>query len=150
MAAIAQQRAIPRETSWAGLPFVSLLVAGTGVLFGLGGFLAIVVGDATIPLDTAALISAGLVVVGLLGVIIVRDLPGVAAVAMAAVPVGFYIALGEKLGPWANAFQAAVVTRGPAELALWASMPAMSLFVISGVLFACGAVVAAVNWNERQ
>lgn len=149
MTVVTQQRAIPREATLAGLPFVSLLVAGAGVLFGLAAFGAVVVGDAAIPMGNAAAISAALVVVGLLGVVIVRDLPGIAAIAMAAVPVGFYIALGDKLGTWAEAFQAAVVTRGTEELALWASMPAMSLFVISAVLFAFGAVVAAFSWNER-
>jgi hypothetical protein len=150
MTVITQQRAIPGETPVAGLSFVSLLVAGAGVLFGLAAFVAVVVGDAAIPMGNAAVISAALVVVGLIGVVIVRDLPGIAAIGMAAVPVGLYVALGEKLGTWADAFQAAVVTRGAAELALWASMAAMSLFVISAILFGFGAVVAAFSWNERQ
>ena len=150
MTVITQQRAISRARSLAGLAFVSLLVAGAGVLFGVAAFAAVVVGDAAIPMGNAAVISAALVLVGLIGVVIVRDLPGIAAVAMVAVPVGFYVALGDKLGTWADAFQAAVVTRGSAELALWASMPAMSLFVISAILFGFGAVVAAFSWNERQ
>lgn len=150
MAVITQQRAIPRETSRVGLSFVSTLLAGAGVLFGLAAFVTVVVGDAAIPMGTAAVISAALVVVGLVGVVIVPDVPAIAAAAMAAVPVGLYVALGDKLGTWTDAFQAAVVTRGSAELALWASMPAMSLFVISGILFTFGAVIAAFSWNERQ
>lgn len=150
MAVITQTGTIKRASSLAGLPFVALLVAGTGALFGVGAFLVVAAGDVLIPFSNAALLSVALVGVGLVGVIIVRDLPGIAAALMAAVPVGLSVTLGDRLGPWSSAFAAAVQTRGPAELAAWASMPAMSLFVISGVLFACGAVVAAFSWNERM
>ena len=150
MAVITQQRAGPREGGFNGLAAGSLLVGVIGALSGLGGFLAVVIGDATIPLETAALVSVALIVVGLVGAAIVRDLPDVAALAMAVVPFGLYFAIGEKLGPWWSAYQTAVQTSGAAENVFWTSMPAMALFVGSGLLFALGAILAAFSWSSKE
>jgi hypothetical protein len=149
MAVITQQRAVPQEAGFTGLAAASLLVGGLGALSGLGAFLAVVIGDAMIPFETAAMVSVALVVVGLMGVVIVRDLPDVAALAMAAVPFVFVFALGEKLSPWWNAYQVAVQTSGAAENVFWTSMPATALFIVSGVLFGLGAILAAFSWSSK-
>jgi hypothetical protein len=149
MAVVTQQRAVPRDTGFTGLAAGSLLVAVIGALFGLGAFLAVVIGDAMIPLETAAVVSVALLVVGLMGAVIVRDMPEVAALAMASVPFAFVFALGEKLSPWWNAYQVAVKTSGAAENVFWTSMPAMALFVVSGALFAVGAILAAFSWSSK-
>ena len=149
MAVITQQRAVPQEAGFTGLAAGSLLVALMGALSGFGAFLAVVLGDAMIPLETAAVVGVALVVVGLIGAAIVRDLPDVAAFAMAAVPFGLVFALGEKLGPWWNAYQVAVQTSGAAENVFWTSMPATALFAISGALFALGAILAAFSWSSK-
>lgn len=149
MAVITQQRVMPQESGFTGLAAGALLVGGIGTLFGLGAFIAVVIGDAMIPFETAAIVSAGLIVVGLIGTVIVRDLPDVAAFAMAIVPFGLYFALGEKLSPWWNAYQAAIQTSGAAENAFWTSTPAMGLFVFSGVLFVLGAILAAFSWGSK-
>jgi hypothetical protein len=149
MAVITQQRAVAQEAGFTGLAAVSLAIAAIGALFGLGAFFAVVIGDAMIPLETAAMVSAALVVVGLIGAVLVRDLPDVAALAMAIVPFGLFFAIGEKLSPWWNAYQTAVQTSGSAENAFWTSMPAMALFVVSGALFAVAAVLAAFSWGSK-
>lgn len=149
MAVITQQRAVPQAAGFTGLAAGSLLVGVIGALSGLGAFLAVVIGDPMIPLETAALVSAALIVVGLVGAVIVRDMPDVAALAMAVVPFGLYFAIGEKLGPWSSAYQTAVQTSGAAENVFWTSMPAMALFVISGSLFALGAILAAFSWGSK-
>lgn len=149
MAVITQQRAVTQEAAFTGLSAASLLVGGIGALSGLGAFLAVLIGDAMIPFETAAMVSVAFVIVGLMGVVIVRDLPAVAALAMAAVPFTFVFALGEKLSPWWNAYQLAVQTSGAAENVFWTSMPATGLFIVSGVLFGLGAILAAFSWSSK-
>lgn len=149
MAVITRQRAIPQEAGFTGLAAASLLVGAIGALTGLGAFLAVVIGDAMIPFETAAMVSVVLVVIGLMGAVVVRDLPDIAALAMAAVPFTFVFALGDKLSPWWNAYQVAVQTSGAAENVFWTTMPATGLFIVSGALFAFGAILAAFSWSSK-
>jgi hypothetical protein len=50
--------------------------------------------------------------------------------------------------PW-NAYQVAVQTSGAAENVFWTSMPATALFIVSGVLFGLGAILAAFSWTSK-
>ena len=123
----------------------ALITGGIGALFGFGAFLAVVLGDDMIALDAITVAAASLAVLGLLGAIFVRYLPGYGAVAMAAAPLGYLAAFGGNWGTWWATYQVAVATSGAAENIFWSAMPAMALFAVSGALLALGAVLAAFN-----
>jgi len=132
----------------AGLGVGALVMGVTGALFGLGGFVAVVVGDDLMPLDILALIAVGFAVFGLSAAALVRDASGPAAIGMATVTVGYVILLGDTFGSWWARYQVALATSGAAETAFWSAMPAMGLFAVSTLLFAFGAVLAALRWDS--
>jgi hypothetical protein len=123
----------------------ALITGSIGTLFGLGGFLAVVLGDDMIALDGTSIAAAGLAVLGLVAALFARDLPGYAAFGMAATPVGYLVAFSGSWGTWWAKYQAAVATSGAAENIFWSAMPAMALFAISGALLAVGALLAGFN-----
>jgi len=123
----------------------ALIAAGIGALFGLGGFLAVVLGDDMIALDTTSIAAVGLAALGLVAAVFVRDLPGYAAAGMAAGPIGYLVAFSGNWSTWWARYQDAVATSGAAENVFWSTMPAMALFAISGVFLAIGAVLAALD-----
>lgn len=123
----------------------ALITGAIGALFGFGGFLAVVLGDDMIALDAISVAAASLAVLGLLGAMFVRYLPGYGAIGMAAAPIGYLAAFGGSWATWWAKYQEAVVTSGAAENIFWAAMPAIGLFAISGALLAFGAVLAAFN-----
>lgn len=123
----------------------ALITGGTGALFGFGGLAAVLLGDDVIALDAISVAAASLAVLGLLGAVFVRYLPGYGAIGMAAAPIGYLAAFGGSWGTWWAKYQEAVATSGAAESVFWSAMPAMALFAVSGSLLAFGAILAAVN-----
>lgn len=123
----------------------ALIVAGIGALFGLGAFLAVVVGDDMIPLGVASVAAAVLATIGLVAAVFVRDYPIYGAIGMAAAPIGYLFAFGGSWGAWWAKYQDAIATSGVAENAFWSSMPAMALFAVSGALLAIGAILAGFS-----
>lgn len=128
----------------------ALITGVVGGLFGLGGFLAVVLGDGMIALDVTAAAAAGLAALGLLAAIFVRELPGYAAFGMAIPLFAYLAAFGSTWGTWWAKYQQAVATSGAAENIFWSAMPAMALFATSGTLFALGALLAAFNALSRS
>jgi hypothetical protein len=139
---------LSRSTSNRTLAVGALLMGGAGALFGLCAFLAVAIGDDRVPFDVVAVIAAGFAVLGLVAVALVNDAPGPAAIGMATVTLGDVILFGNGYGPWWTAYQRAVATGGAAETAFWAAMPALGLFAVSALLFALGAMLAALRWDE--
>ena len=123
----------------------ALITGVVGGLFGLGGFLAVALGDDMIALDVTSAAAAGLAALGLLAAIFVRELPGYAAFGMATPVFAYLAAFGGNWSTWWAKYQEAVATSGSAENIFWAAMPAMALFAISGALFAFAALLAAFN-----
>jgi hypothetical protein len=123
----------------------ALMTGGTGALFGFGGFAAVLLGDDVIALDAISVAAASLAVLGLLGAMFVRYLPGYGAIGMAAAPIGYLAAFGGSWATWWATYQDAVATSGAAENVFWSAMPAMALFAVSGALLAFGAILAAFN-----
>ena len=144
-----RSRAIPATdlTRGAGLGVGGLLIGATGAVFGLLAFLAVALGDDLIAFDAVAVIAAGFAVLGLVAAALVKDAPGPAAIGMATVTIADVILLGDRFGPWWTRYQHAVATSGAAENAFWAAMPALGLFAVSALLFAFGAVLAALRWD---
>ena len=131
-----------------GLAVGTVLAGTAAALFGLGAFLAVLIGDDLIAFDARALVAVALAALGAVATALVRQAPGPAAVGLATVAIGYVIALGDTFGEWWSAYQQAIATSGAAEGAFWAAMPAMGLFVVSGVLFGVGAVLAALRWDS--
>jgi hypothetical protein len=123
----------------------ALITGSVGALFGLGGFVAVALGDDMIALDGTSIAAGGLAGLGLVAALFARDLPGYAAFGMAAAPVGYLVAFSGSWGSWWATYQDAIATSGTAENVFWSAMPAMALFTISGALLAVGALLAAVN-----
>ena len=143
MTSLAQPRTLTRRHN-AGL--IGSLITGTmGAIFGLGGFLAVVVGDDMIALDATSIAVAGLTVLGLIAAVFVRELPGYSAFGMAAAPVAYLVTFGGNWTIWWATYQEAVATSGAAENIFWSTMPAMALFAISGTLLLIGATLAALD-----
>lgn len=120
----------------------AMLLAVIGGLFGLGGFLAVVIGDDLIALDAASLAVTILAVVALVASVVVRDYPLYGAIGTALAPIGYVLAYGGQWATWWSKYQDAVATSGTAENVFWATMPAMALFAISGVVLVTAAVLA--------
>jgi hypothetical protein len=131
-----------------GLAVGAVIIGGAGALFGLGGFLAVMLGDQMVPLDVVSGIAVLLCVIGLIAVALIRDEPGSAAVGMAVPPIAYAVLFGDALGSWWVKYQVAVGTSGPAENAFWSAMPAIGMFSVSGGLFALGAALAALGWAD--
>lgn len=123
----------------------ALITGSIGALFGLGAFLAVVLGDDMIAFDGTSTAAAGLAVFGLVAALFARDLPGYAAFGMAAAPVGYLVAFSGSWGTWWAKYQDAIATGGAAESVFWSAVPAMALFAISGAFLAVGALLAAFN-----
>lgn len=123
----------------------ALITGSIGALFGLGGFLAVVLGDDMIALDATSIAATGLAVLGLVAALLVRDLPGYAAFGMAAAPIAYLVAFGGSWAAWWARYEEAVATSGAAENIFWSAMPAMALFAVSGLFLAFGAFLAAFN-----
>lgn len=123
----------------------ALITGAIGALFGFGGFLAVVLGDDMIALDAISVAAASLAVLGLLGAMFVRYLPGYGAIGMAAAPIGYLAAFGGSWATWLAKYQEAVATSGAAENIFWSAMPAMALFAVSGALLAFAAILAAFD-----
>lgn len=128
----------------------AMLLAVIGGLFGLGGFLAVVIGDELIPLDAASLAVTILAVVALVASVVVRDYPLYGALGMALAPIGYVLAYGGSWGTWWSKYQDAVATSGAAENAFWTTMPAMALFAISGVVLVAAAALAGYEALRRN
>jgi hypothetical protein len=137
------------QASSTGLAVGAVISGGAGALSGLGGFLAVLLGDRMVPLDVVSGIAVLLCVIGLIAVALIRDEPGGAAVGMAVPPIAYAVLFGDALGSWWVKYQVAVGTSGPAENAFWSTMPAMGLLVVSGGLFALGASLAALRWADK-
>ena len=120
----------------------AMLLAVIGGLFGLGGFLAGVLGDDLIALDAASLAVTILAVVALVASVVVRDYPLYGAIGTALAPIGYVLAYGGQWATWWSKYQDAVATSGTAENVFWATTPAMALFAISGVVLVTAAVLA--------
>lgn len=138
---------IRSDTGSIGLAVSAVVIGGVGALFGLGGFTAVLRGDAAIPLDAASVIVAGFALFGLGAALFVRDDPGAAAVGLAMAPVAYAVLIGSRFGSWLAEYQAAVATSGAAENAFWSAMPAMGLFAVSGGLLAFASALAALRWT---
>lgn len=123
----------------------AILVGGIGALFGLGGLLAVIIGDDMIPMELGTVGAGALAAVALVAIAFVRDHPDVAALGIIAAPVGYLIAFGGSWSAWWDRYQVAVATSGAAENTFWAAEPAMALFAISGVLLVVGALLAAYD-----
>lgn len=132
----------------AGLAAGAVVTGSAAALFGIGAFLAVVAGDGAIAFDVVAVIAVGLALTGAVAAALVAEAPGAAAVGMATVTIGDVILLRDEFARWWATYQAAIATSDSAENAFWAAMPAMGLFVVSGVLFALGAVLAALRWDS--
>jgi hypothetical protein len=130
-----------------GLAVSAVILGGAGALFGLGGFVAVLLGDAAIPLDVVSLIAAGVALFALGAALFVRDDPGAAAVGMATAPIAYAVLIGGGFGSWWATYQDAVATSGAAENAFWSAMPAMGLFAVSGGLLAVASALAALRWT---
>jgi hypothetical protein len=143
MTTLAQPQALGQRDNAALIG--ALIAAGIGALFGFGGFLAVVLGDDMIALDTTSIAAVGLAALGLIAAVFVRDLPGYAAAGMAAGPIGYLVAFGGNWSTWWARYQDAVATSGAAENVFWSNMPAMALFAISGAFLVTGALLAAFN-----
>ena len=139
---------LTRSTSNTTLAVGALLMGGGGALFGICAFLAAVVGDGMVPFDVVAIIAAGFAALGLAAVTLVEDAPGAAAIGMATVTVADVILFGDGFGPWWTAYQRAVASGGTSETFFWATMPALGLLAVSALLFALGAVLAALRWDD--
>ena len=127
----------------------ALITGGTGALFGFGGFLAVALGDDMIALDAISVAAGSLAILGLVGAIFVRYLPGYGAIGMAAAPIGYLAAFGGTWSAWWAKYQDAVATSGAAEDIFWSTMPAIGLFAVSGALLTVGALLAAFNTLSR-
>lgn len=136
------------DTGSIGLAVSAVVIGAAGALFGLGGFTAVLRGDAAIPLDVVSVLAAGFALFGLGAALFVRDDPGAAAVGMAMAPIAYAVLIGSGFGPWWANYQDAVATSGAAENAFWSAMPAMGLFAVSGGLLALASALAAVRWTR--
>jgi len=123
----------------------SMLVGVIGALFGLGGFLAVVVGDEMIALDGAAVAAGVLAAAALAGAIAVSARPLYAAVAMTLAPLWSALAFGNSWSTWWSRYQDAIATSGAAENAFWSAMPALALFAVSAALVVSAAILAFVH-----
>jgi len=137
------------DTGSIGLAVSAVVLGCAGALFGLGGFTAVLLGDAAIPLDVVSVIAAGFALFALGAALFVRDDPGAAAVGMAMAPIAYAVLIGSAFGPWWASYQDAVATSGAAENALWSAMPAMGLFAVSGALLALASALAALRWTSK-
>ena len=137
------------DTGSIGLAVSAMVTGCAGALFGLGGFTAVLLGDAAIPLDVVSVIVAGFALFALGAALFVRDDPGAAAVGMAMAPIAYSVLIGSAFGPWWARYQDAVATSGTAENAFWSAMPAMGLFAVSGGLLALASALAALRWTSR-
>src|SRR6476661_295375 len=137
------------DTGSIGLAVSAVVLGCAGALFGLGGFTAVLLGDAAIPLDVVSVIAAGFALFALGAALFVRDDPGAAAVGMAMAPIAYAVLIGSGFGPWWASYQDAVATSGAAENVLWSAMPAMGLFAVSGALLALASALAALRWTSK-
>jgi hypothetical protein len=140
---------IRSDTGSIGLAASAIVIGGVGALFGLGGFVTVLLGDAAIPLDVVSVIVAGFALFALGAALFVRDDPGAAAVGMAMAPIAYAVLIGSGFGPWWASYQDAVATSGAAENAFWSAMPAMGFFAVSGGLLALASALAALRWTSR-
>jgi hypothetical protein len=123
----------------------SLMTGAIASLFGLGGFVAVVVGDDLIPLDLASVGVALIVAAGAGAAVLVLQRPILAAIGLALPVVVIREAFGGSWATWWDGYQAAVATSGAAENVFWSAMPAMALFAISGALFVVASLLAGVD-----
>lgn len=144
----ARSSAIASSAPATGLGAGAVVAGGAASLFGLIAFLAVVIGDDLIAFEALAMVAVTLAALGGFATALVGPAPGAAAIGMSTAAVGYVIVLGDKLGPWWSSYQIAIATSGAAENAFWSTMPAMGLFIVSGVLFAFGAVLAALRWDS--
>lgn len=144
----ARSSAIASTGPATGLAAGAVVAGGAASLFGLVAFLAVVIGDDLIAADALAVVAVTLAALGAVATGLVGRAPGAAAIGMSTATIGYVIVLGDNLAPWWSRYQTAIATSGAAENAFWSGMPAMGLFVISGVLFAFGAVLAALRWDS--
>ena len=132
-----------------GAAIGTILAGVAGAMLGLGGFLAVVLGDEVVTLDWTSTIVAVLASIGLVAAILVRDRPGIAAIGMALAPIAYVLALGGSFGSWWATYQDAIALSGAAENAFWSAMPALGLFTLSGVVLALGAALATLCWLDK-
>ena len=123
----------------------ALLTASIAGLFGIGGFVAVVLGDELIALDPGSMGLALVTLVSVTAIVVARERPGDAAIGFAIAPVTYIAVLGEYWSVWWSRYQEAVAIGGVAENAFWSTQPALGFFVISGAVFAVAAVMAGLN-----
>jgi len=123
----------------------SMLLGALGALFGLGGFLAVLVGDEMVALDAASVAAGVLAGVALAAAVAVSQQPLYAGLAMTIAPVWSALAFGSSWAAWWSKYQDAIATSGAAENAFWSSMPALALFGLSAALVASAAILAFLH-----
>jgi hypothetical protein len=142
--AAAARSAVPAGEA-VGHPVARGFAVMSGLLGGALGLLAVALawaGDALIPVDSMLLVAGVFSVLAVVAAASAWWRPGVSAVVLAAVVIGFWVLLGSHLGPWIDGYNVAVANP-VSEQQYWADAPAMAGFITSAVFLGIASLLAA-------